>query len=722
MKKRMLFGLMSAGLLLATSCTNENLFSSETDATSMVSFQIATPEIATRAYSDGTTATKLEYAVYDEAGNILAPFTAIDDDAKTIDLTQTVNFQLTTDNTYTVIFWASNAAAPYDFNPVTKEVTVDYTGVTSNNENYDAFFACETFTVTERVQVEEITLKRPFAQLNIGASDYAASALAGYTPTHSYVKVSNIYNTLNLWDGSVTNATEVAFNFADIKRDEVFPVAGYEYIAMNYLLVSKDKELVDIEFKYTDNAESINKENTKTRAIGSVPVQRNYRTNIYGDLFTSDVDVKVTIDPIYNDWSNDIFYAFEMGGEVTLTQDTKVAHTLYVRSGVNATLNLNGFTLTNNVKDQDDNTTANKTTDVIVVEEGATLTINGEGTIEAVSGFDGYAVIAEGTVIINGGTYKAGVDENGEANAIVYARGNGKVYVNGGTFLNDHNSVYVLNKKDADRATTTIEVSGGTFYNFNPANNAAEGAGTNFVVEPYLSVEVEKNVWVVRTDDIYVRTSDEFDAALAAGYRRITLGNDILLTADNNIVTSDLILDLNGFDLTTDRNYSSGQHVGNISVLCVSGADMKVVGEGSIVNIAATGAYAIAVYDGAIVTIEGNVTVGAYYDAYYVKEGSLFIKSGYHYAAEDVLPTDPDCTLNYTPASDCHRSTVINCYDPAWQTGEAIVSLTGGTFVNMDPSNVHEGQLHNQTFVADGYKVETVAQTDGSTWYNVVAE
>ena len=35
-----------------------------------------------------------------------------------------------------------------------------------------------------------------------------------------------------------------------------------------------------------------------------------------------------------------------------------------------------------------------------------------------------------GTLIVNGGTYKAGIDQNGEANAVIYARENGKVYVN----------------------------------------------------------------------------------------------------------------------------------------------------------------------------------------------------------------------------------------------------------------------------------------------------
>lgn len=169
--------------------------------------------------------------------------------------------------------------------------------------------------------------------------------------------------------------------------------------------------------------------------------------------------------------------AVSLGGIVTLAGDIELTTTLNVAK--NVTLNLNGKTLKNNV--------ANTNTDVIVVAEGATLTIEGEGTVEAVSGNDGYAVIADGTVIINNGTFKSGVDANNAPNAVVYARNNGQVYVNGGYFPNDNTSKFVLNKKDAHRATTVIEVRGGVFGYFDPANNEAENAGTNFVALGYAS-------------------------------------------------------------------------------------------------------------------------------------------------------------------------------------------------------------------------------------------
>lgn len=176
--------------------------------------------------------------------------------------------------------------------------------------------------------------------------------------------------------------------------------------------------------------------------------------------------------------------AVAAGGDVTLDSDVVLSETLVIEK--NVTLNLNGKKIVNQVE--------NASTDVIVVKAGATLTIEGEGNVEAVSGNDGYAVIADGTVNIQGGSYKSGFDANNEANACVYARGEGKVYVSGGDFTSE--GVYTLNKKDADRETTVIEVTGGTFYGWNPANNAAEGANTNFVAKGY-KVVAEGQVYTV---------------------------------------------------------------------------------------------------------------------------------------------------------------------------------------------------------------------------------
>ena len=208
--------------------------------------------------------------------------------------------------------------------------------------------------------------------------------------------------------------------------------------------------------------------------------------------------------------------ALAKGGKVVLQNNITISETLNVTNTV--VLDLNGFTLTNQL--------GNATTDVIVVAKGGELTINGEGTVEAVTGNDGYAVIVDGLLIVNGGTYKAGADENGEANAVIYARGNGEVYVNGGTFPNDANSTYVLNKKDADKGTTVISVAGGTFKNFNPGDNAAENPKESFLMDGYgVGVDGEWYTVIMTT----VTNAEQLAAALAAS-ADVKLAKDIDLS------------------------------------------------------------------------------------------------------------------------------------------------------------------------------------------------
>ena len=169
-----------------------------------------------------------------------------------------------------------------------------------------------------------------------------------------------------------------------------------------------------------------------------------------------------------------------IASDITLSAPVSVGHS--------ATIDLNNQKLTNQVD--------NLATDVILVGKDATVKIEGDGQVVAVSGNDGYPVIADGTVEIYGGYFESGADAKGMSNACIYARGNGKVYIYGGEFRSADGS-FVLNKKDADRETTEIKVMGGRFHNFNPADNASEGAHTNFVADGYVSIEVEPNVWEV---------------------------------------------------------------------------------------------------------------------------------------------------------------------------------------------------------------------------------
>ena len=440
MKKKLFFAMAAATMMFATSCQNDLDVMGNVGDEALVSFTVTTPDMATRAYSDGLTATVLQYAVYDANGEILPQLTKTD---ATINGSTTVTLQLTTGNQYSVIFWAAAEGAPYTVDFTNKAMTVDYTTALSNDENRDAFYAYDTFTVTG-VQTETIELKRPFAQLNIGTKDYAESANAGYTPTHSEVTVKNLANTLNLISGVVSGESNpITFASNAIPSTETFPVDDHKYIAMNYVLVGAEKGVVDIEFTYTDGT------NAKTRTVGSVPVQRNFRTNIYGNLLTSEVDINVEIVPEYETPAHEadaLQLAAAFGGKVTLTQDITLTAPLNVKA--NMILNLGNHTISN--------------PNGYAIENSAELTINAtDGGLNGLGGIRSNG----GKITINGGTFTGSSDWNNGTYQHILKAENTEVVINGGTF--DATIGGITNAMINVSNNAVVTINGGTCKNVN---------------------------------------------------------------------------------------------------------------------------------------------------------------------------------------------------------------------------------------------------------------
>ena len=283
--KKFLFLAVAAVAMLATSCSKDETANAYPEGDTKVSFTVVAPELQTRTIGDGTTATTLEYAVYDANWNHIAYL----DGTTTINLQTTVDLELIDGKTYNLIFWAENAAAPYTFDRANKKVTINYDGIKANNENLDAFYA-----PVENLQVRAglnptVRLYRPFAQLNIATSDWGHIENSNEVFTQTEVKVK-AYNTLNLVDGEVSGDAVRTFNFAAMPT-ETLSVNGqnYKWMAMNYLLVN-DKELVEVTFNAQNN-------NVAEKVWYNVPVERNHRTHILGKLLTSSVDFEIIIMP-----------------------------------------------------------------------------------------------------------------------------------------------------------------------------------------------------------------------------------------------------------------------------------------------------------------------------------------------------------------------------------------------------------------------------------------
>ena len=121
----------------------------------------------------------------------------------------------------------------------------------------------------------------------------------------------------------------------------------------------------------------------------------------------------------------------------------------------------------------------------LMVRADTTINATANGGIDTgVNGGYGINVLGGATLVINGGEYYGG------GTAVQVQKGT--LIINGGHFAVEpfgepwgYN--FVLNCVDSayKDGTAKIIIKGGTFVNFDPSNNPAEGAGTNFVADGY---------------------------------------------------------------------------------------------------------------------------------------------------------------------------------------------------------------------------------------------
>ena len=310
MKKLLFSALALCTALLATSCAKDAV-ADVTVADAAVTFGVEAPELGSRAFGDGHTAGSLVVLVYDRNG-YRADLTV--ETTMNTDLTKEVTVgKLIKGEKYSFLFWAQSADARcFTLDRPNGKVAINY-ATAMNNENVDAFFG-RVLNMEAKAggATRNVTLKRPFAQINLGANDMDAFAAGAFDAATSTLVIKNVYNTLDLNDGSVAGIGAVTIPAAAIPTG-VFTVAdeSYSYLAMNYVLVEGDKTLVDVAYTIA-GIDGITAD--KVVELSSVPVQRNYRTNLYGALFTTSAEFNVEILPGFTDSFNNGTATFTMEG------------------------------------------------------------------------------------------------------------------------------------------------------------------------------------------------------------------------------------------------------------------------------------------------------------------------------------------------------------------------------------------------------------------------
>lgn len=497
--------------------------------------------------------------------------------------------------------------------------------------------------------------------------------------------VSTITQADNDWGDMAVAAAFMSENMLKYQNTATF--ADTSILGSGNILAAAESHLV---FVKVDMDETVGNEanhdgkNVPTIEFGIEVVATQYTAE--NDSFGNDYDAEAWADAMLVANEEELQYAMDHCKDVILGADITLTKYLNIANAGEIKIDLNGKKLARNGGTMLYINNAEAVVDIYdysVVDTGVI-----DATTDEVKASQAIYVNA-GVVNIYSGNFKASTE-------CVYAMGTGKANIYGGSFMGSES--FTLNKKDADRATTEINVYGGEFLNFNPANNAAENAGTNFCADGY------------GANIVYKSNGEIWYAAdkLGTAGQGVVVEKDVTLNVTEDIVTDKVGVENNGGTVTvkdTTINAGNPTNYSNIT----TGSTATTVYEN--VNITAE-CGGIAVSNGAKVEFKsGSVKIGptgngGRYSFYLSGEGSTLtindgnfsftttnnVKLAYIYAGAGTTVYINGGTFGKPATRSSYKAGIL---------GEGTVIIKGGTF-GFDPS----------AWVADGYE----AVKSGTTW------
>ena len=302
--------LLMAGIILLVfaACQSDELANGGRNGEVAASFSVQLPgngnDAVTRAATagDGTSVNRCIMEIYLNDELYSRQIGAIQPDG----LTAGFDVRLVTSQTYKFVFWADHVesvegeAIKTDLHYNTADLRNismkgDYNG-SSKDDTRDAFFASLEKLVTNAFS-ESVELTRPFGQLNIKTEDLASipdNQKEAFVPVTAGLSFKNLYTGFNAATGNLLGEpTAVAYKAAS----DVVDANGN--LTVDYLFAPNTaggQHLVNMTLAVYNAAGG----QITTKDLNNIPVQRNYKTNVTGNLLTVDSKVNVTVAPAFS--------------------------------------------------------------------------------------------------------------------------------------------------------------------------------------------------------------------------------------------------------------------------------------------------------------------------------------------------------------------------------------------------------------------------------------
>ena len=188
---------------------------------------------------------------------------------------------------YDLLFWADKgddqgADVYYNTSDLHNVVLGAYTG---NDDRRDAFSQCVTLINVTSDPSTSVQLERPFAQLNIITQDIDDIAANSGTVKVVPDLISVAFTAPTVFNVKTQEASASAAFTSNVAPyySTVGSQTEHYTLSMDYILASKNQQdIKDVELTAKKNSSVLN-----TQTFSNIPLQRNYRTNILGNLLTT---------------------------------------------------------------------------------------------------------------------------------------------------------------------------------------------------------------------------------------------------------------------------------------------------------------------------------------------------------------------------------------------------------------------------------------------------
>ena len=287
--------LLAVGLAMTlTACQKDEGLVSDVATTSSFTVTIPQSGVQTRAVTDafgtGTSVNRCILEIYH--GDKLYDRIEKGVSGKTVTFD---NLRLVSSQTYDFVFWADCAEGSEGnftdrvYNTANLKSITEIGPFVGNSDERDAFFAKESFKVTGSF-TKPVTLKRPFGLLVVKTNDLNEIKDEALKPTGYSVAFKGLPTTFNALTGEVSGSADVTYTAGELAKAD-------GTISMDFLWATESEAaLSDFTMTFLNNGTAI----CTNDAFTNIPIRRNYRTNVSGNLLTKKGSISVTIDPNFD--------------------------------------------------------------------------------------------------------------------------------------------------------------------------------------------------------------------------------------------------------------------------------------------------------------------------------------------------------------------------------------------------------------------------------------